>query len=294
MSKVPQSQIKRFDAMLKRPENRECFDCTSKQPRWASTNLGIFFCLRCAGIHRSLGVHISKVKSTNMDTWEEDMMICCERIGNGRGKILYEAKLPQNYRKPDSNVDVAVIEKFLRQKYEMKLYYAPDYDALRAQFLATPLTPIETQASPMSAVSKSSASPISNDNWSSLKQSSPSYASHTAPAPACDANRQSDDLWGDFTTSPVDSAPGPKVVTVADLWGSAGGAPGPTPNTAPQSPSIDFFFTSRGSTAAKGNPPQPNGNRAELMEFGPTAEERHQQNAQSVLALFAPTANPRL
>ena len=35
------------------------FSC--RGPRWASVNLGIFICMECSGIHRSLGVHISKV-----------------------------------------------------------------------------------------------------------------------------------------------------------------------------------------------------------------------------------------
>ena len=34
---------------------------TYRGPRWASVNLGIFICMQCSGIHRSLGVHISKV-----------------------------------------------------------------------------------------------------------------------------------------------------------------------------------------------------------------------------------------
>ena len=38
-------------------------------PRWTSWNLGIFICIRCAGFHRNLGVHISKVKSVNLDSW---------------------------------------------------------------------------------------------------------------------------------------------------------------------------------------------------------------------------------
>lgn len=37
-------------------------------PRWASWNLGIFLCIRCAGIHRNLGVHISRVKSGKIIT----------------------------------------------------------------------------------------------------------------------------------------------------------------------------------------------------------------------------------
>ena len=55
--------------MLKDEDNKYCVDCDSKGPRWASWNLGMFLCIRCAGMHRNLGVHISKVKSVNLDTW---------------------------------------------------------------------------------------------------------------------------------------------------------------------------------------------------------------------------------
>lgn len=51
--------------LLQRPENRACADCGSSsaagRPTWASINTGAFICMRCAGIHRGLGVHISKV-----------------------------------------------------------------------------------------------------------------------------------------------------------------------------------------------------------------------------------------
>ena len=47
-------------------------------PRWASWNLGVFLCIRCAGIHRNLGVHVSRVKSVNLDSWTpEQIAVSC-------------------------------------------------------------------------------------------------------------------------------------------------------------------------------------------------------------------------
>lgn len=229
------AQQKRFDILFKRPENRECFDCQAKQPRWASTNLGIFFCLRCAGIHRSLGVHISKVKSSTMDLWDEYMVQCCERIGNGNGKLLYEARLPPTYRKPESSTDTAVVERLLRQKYEQKLFYAIEFEELRdrllaasphtsaptpnpyafsannsaAPFAATTTTPTTVLATPTFSVG--GASPP--DEWG-VFQSSPVTATSTSsghPVMGTNSRRVTQqqqqsgdvDVWGDFSTGAV-------------------------------------------------------------------------------------------
>ncbi len=48
----------------------DCAWCRGAGPRWASMNLGILVCLNCSGIHRRLGVHISKVKSVTLDGWK--------------------------------------------------------------------------------------------------------------------------------------------------------------------------------------------------------------------------------
>lgn len=46
-------------------------------PDWASINLGILVCLECSGVHRNLGTHISKVRSTILDTkaWEPELVL---------------------------------------------------------------------------------------------------------------------------------------------------------------------------------------------------------------------------
>jgi hypothetical protein len=50
--------------------NERCADCNGENPEWASVNMGTLLCIECTGIHRGLGVHISKVKSLNLDKWE--------------------------------------------------------------------------------------------------------------------------------------------------------------------------------------------------------------------------------
>ena len=55
------------------PGNDKCADCSSKKPKWASINLGIMLCIECSGIHRSLGVHISKVRSVTLDDWDVEL-----------------------------------------------------------------------------------------------------------------------------------------------------------------------------------------------------------------------------
>uniref|UniRef100_A0A0V0HT82 Putative ovule protein n=1 Tax=Solanum chacoense TaxID=4108 RepID=A0A0V0HT82_SOLCH len=108
-----------LEGLLKLPENRECADCKAKGPRWASVNLGIFICMQCSGIHRSLGVHISKVRSATLDTWLPEQVAFIHSMGNERSNSFWEAELPPNY-------DRVGIENFIRAKYEEKRWVPKD------------------------------------------------------------------------------------------------------------------------------------------------------------------------
>lgn len=65
-------------------DNAQCFDCQSPHPQWASANNAVFLCIRCAGIHRGFGTHISFVRSLSMDTWKQAQVGKMKLGGNKR------------------------------------------------------------------------------------------------------------------------------------------------------------------------------------------------------------------
>ncbi|SPO04986.1 related to zinc finger protein Gcs1p [Cephalotrichum gorgonifer] len=103
-------------SLLKLEPNKVCADCKiHKHPRWASWNLGVFFCIRCSGIHRGMGTHISRVKSVDLDSWTDEQLQSMLNWGNARANKYWEAKLAPGHRPSDSK-----IESFIRTKYELK------------------------------------------------------------------------------------------------------------------------------------------------------------------------------
>uniref|UniRef100_A0A3B5BAZ0 Arf-GAP with coiled-coil, ANK repeat and PH domain-containing protein n=1 Tax=Stegastes partitus TaxID=144197 RepID=A0A3B5BAZ0_9TELE len=105
------------------PGNKQCCDCGEPGPDWASINLGITLCIVCSGIHRSLGVHFSKVRSLTLDSWEPELIkLMCE-LGNTVINRIYEARIDEiTIKKPHPSSPRGDKESWIRSKYVEKKF----------------------------------------------------------------------------------------------------------------------------------------------------------------------------
>ncbi|KAF5475384.1 hypothetical protein F2P56_007193 [Juglans regia] len=122
----PISGKRRLKDLLLQKDNRHCADCGAQDPKWASANIGVFICLKCCGVHRSLGTHISKVLSVTLDDWSDDEIDSMFEVGgNSSANAIYEAFIPEGYAKPGPDASHAERAAFIRAKYELQTFLKP-------------------------------------------------------------------------------------------------------------------------------------------------------------------------
>ena len=92
--------------------NNKCIDCDGPNPKWASVNNGCFICINCAGNHRSMGVHISFVRSITMDSWSKVQLKRIQYGGNAKLKSFWkEQKFPKGLT-PQQRLDNNAMDKY--------------------------------------------------------------------------------------------------------------------------------------------------------------------------------------
>ncbi|KAF7824706.1 putative ADP-ribosylation factor GTPase-activating protein AGD11 isoform X1 [Senna tora] len=145
--------LKRLEKLMHQGGNRFCADCESPDPKWVSSSIGVFICIKCSGIHRSLGVHISKVLSLKLDQWTDDQVDALAKLGgNTLLNKKYEACIPSNITKPKPTSTIEERADFIRRKYELLQFSESD------ERLACPFPPAPSSSS-------CSASPPDKKNY---------------------------------------------------------------------------------------------------------------------------------
>ncbi|KAE8658726.1 ADP-ribosylation factor GTPase-activating protein AGD12 [Hibiscus syriacus] len=103
----------RLRSLLNQTDNRTCADCSLEIQ--SGPNIGVFLCLKCCGVHRSLGPHISKVLSVTLDEWsDEEIEAMIEVGGNSAANSIYEAYITEGYKKPGPNASNDERSRFIK------------------------------------------------------------------------------------------------------------------------------------------------------------------------------------
>ncbi|OTA94871.1 hypothetical protein M434DRAFT_10259 [Hypoxylon sp. CO27-5] len=250
-------------SLLKLEANKICADCKrNKHPRWASWNLGVFICIRCSGIHRGMGTHISRVKSVDLDSWTDEQLQSILSWGNARANKYWESKLAAGHVPSE-----AKIENFIRTKYELKRWVMdgpmPDPATLDVE---------GDDDVPLSIVKEKQ----SIDRKESIRKSS---VGQQAPRGAVAPPPQADLIGGDdippraSTTGPASSQVPPKS------------APAPPKASNPKDSLLGLDFL--GETPAP--PPRP----ASTNNAGGVGGQSRPDLKQSILSLYASAPRPQ-
>jgi len=111
------------------PMNKSCCDCTATLSGWASLPHGVFLCIGCAQVHRSLGRHMAQVKSFSSGTylWYPDEVAAMRLMGNLKANALYASPEKGAPPKPDKDAPSHVKDNYIRDKYERLKWVDPEF-----------------------------------------------------------------------------------------------------------------------------------------------------------------------
>mmetsp|Transcript_38985 Transcript_38985/g.107323 ORF Transcript_38985/g.107323 Transcript_38985/m.107323 type:complete len:408 (-) Transcript_38985:90-1313(-) len=246
-----------FRKLRMKNENRTCFECSARNPTWISLTYGVYLCLECSGEHRRKGVHLSFVRSVELDKFSPDQMVQMACGGNGKAWNYFKqhgmGKTSDTGRALDYNSKITI-----RYKQQIETETVATCGKL-----GVPYKPGSQSAQPAASAADSPNEATASPKPSTVVQSvSKSAISAPAPKPAmptsvvvrkATADPVNSGSGGGYsacppaTTSPTTTAPAAKAASAA---GFAAG-------TKAKQIEFDFDFDELEAEAAKPSPPPP-------------------------------------
>ncbi|KAG1829410.1 hypothetical protein EV424DRAFT_426595 [Suillus variegatus] len=270
--------------LVKQSDNKVCADCKRNDPRWASWNLGVFLCIRCSGIHRGMGTHISRVKSVDLDIWTPEQMESIQKWGNRRANLYWESHLKSGHVPPEHKM-----ESFIRSKYESRRWALDGPPPSDPSVLETESSNVHTSQAaeqPVPTATQSSRpTHIPNASISGARSASPTLQTHITTRQPQSRQLLSSAIAGrainsevTIITSPTSAAPQPTFAQ-------------PTPPSQDDLFSLDFHAPAQKAAP----PPSPKDMKSDIMSLfssAPAAVPSHSNlstgAASSTFGTFAP------